>query len=81
MSTEDDLYGTFDGARYTAEHVAGAKFLGFDRGGHVWVGHQEEVLSSIERFVKAAAGPNTLVTASPTGDLKAGDDIETHSRP
>ena len=52
MSTEDDLYGTFDGARYTAEHVPGAKFLGFDRGGHLWVGHQEEVLSSIEKFVK-----------------------------
>ena len=54
MSTEDDLYGTFDGARYTAEHVPGAKFLGFNRGGHLWVGHQEEVLSSIESFIRAA---------------------------
>jgi len=81
MSTEDDLYGTFDGARYTAEHIPGAKFLGFNRGGHLWVGHQEEVLSSIERFAKAAAGPQTLVTASPTGDLKASDDVETRSHP
>lgn len=56
MSTKDDLYGTFDAARYTAEHIPGAKFLGFDRGGHLWVGHQEEVLSSVERFVKAAIG-------------------------
>jgi len=63
VSTEDDLYGTFDGARYTAEHIPGAKFLGFARGGHLWVGHQEEVLSSIESFLKAAA-PNSLATAS-----------------
>jgi len=81
MSTKDDLYGTFAGARYTAEHVPGAKFLGFDRGGHLWVGHQEEVLSSIERFMKAATGPNALVTVSPTGELKARNDAEPHVHP
>lgn len=81
MSTEDDLYGTFDGARYTAEHIPRAKFLGFDRGGHLWVGHQEEVLSSIERFVKGAMPPNILVIATPSDDLKARDNAETHSHP
>lgn len=67
MSTEDDLYGTYDGARYTAEHVPGAKFLGFDRGGHLWVGHQEEVLSGIESFMKAAMPPDSR------GGLSRGD--------
>ena len=68
MSTEDDLYGTFDGARYTAQHVPGAKFLSFERGGHLWVGHQDEVLSSIETFIKTAAVPNSGLVPAQGGD-------------
>lgn len=63
MSTADDLFGTFDAARYTAEHIPGAKFVGFESGGHLWVGHHGEVISAIERFVKAADESPTLSTA------------------
>jgi pimeloyl-ACP methyl ester carboxylesterase len=52
ISVQDDLFGTYDSARYTAEHVPGARFLGYPSGGHVWVGHQKEVLSEIAAFVK-----------------------------
>ena len=50
MSTADDGFGTYDAARYTAEHVPGARFVGFNQGGHLWVGHQEEVMAAIEEF-------------------------------
>jgi pimeloyl-ACP methyl ester carboxylesterase len=47
ISTEDDLFGTYDGARYTAEHVPSARFLGFPSGGHLCVGHNEEIAAEI----------------------------------
>lgn len=52
ISLSDDLFGTFDGARYTAEHVPGARFIGYPSGGHVWVGHQQEVVANIAAFLK-----------------------------
>jgi pimeloyl-ACP methyl ester carboxylesterase len=52
ISVSDDLFGTFDGARYTAEHIPGARFIGYPRGGHVWVGHQKEIVSEIVAFLK-----------------------------
>ena len=47
VSARDDRYGTFAGAAYTASRIAGAKFIGFDTGGHTWVGHDDEVMSEI----------------------------------
>src|SRR5512143_1125376 len=47
ISAADDLYGTFDGARYTAEHIAQARFAGYPDGGHLCVGHQEQILGQI----------------------------------
>jgi pimeloyl-ACP methyl ester carboxylesterase len=52
ISMVDDLFGTFDGARYTAEHIAGARFIGYPSGGHLWVGHQDEVVSELLAFLK-----------------------------
>lgn len=52
ISMRDDLFGTYDGARYTAEHVPGAQFIGYPSGGHLWVGHQDEVMSAITAFLK-----------------------------
>ncbi len=51
ISAADCLYGTFEGARYTAEHIAGARFIGYTAGGHLCVGHQEEVASEIAAFL------------------------------
>lgn len=50
ISFADDLFGTYDAARYTAEHIPGARFLGYPRGGHVWVGRQRQVLDDIVQF-------------------------------
>jgi pimeloyl-ACP methyl ester carboxylesterase len=52
ISMADDLFGTFDGARYTAEHLPRARFIGYPSGGHLWVGHQKEIMSEIAAFLK-----------------------------
>jgi pimeloyl-ACP methyl ester carboxylesterase len=52
MSSADDLFGTFDTARYTAEHIPRARFVGYPSGGHLWVGHQKELTSEIVGFLE-----------------------------
>ncbi len=52
ISAADDLFGTVDGARYTAEHVPEARFIGYPSGGHLLVGHQEDVTLRIAGFLK-----------------------------
>jgi pimeloyl-ACP methyl ester carboxylesterase len=52
MSFEDDRFGTYDSARYTALHIEGARFVGYPSGGHVWVGRQKEVELQITDFLK-----------------------------
>ena len=55
ISAADDLYGTFDGARFTAEHVPHARFIGYPRGGHMLVERNAEATSEITAFLKASA--------------------------
>jgi pimeloyl-ACP methyl ester carboxylesterase len=52
ISMQDDLFGTYETARYTAEHIPGARFVGYPSGGHLWVGHQQDVTDEIARFLK-----------------------------
>jgi len=47
IAARDDGYGTYASAKYTAGRIAGAKFIGFDAGGHTWIGHDEEVTAAI----------------------------------
>lgn len=51
----DDGFGTCAGAEYTARQIAGAKFLGFAGGGHLWVGHDDEVCAQIVELIKRSA--------------------------
>lgn len=52
ISVADDLFGTYDAARYTADQIRGARFIGYPSGGHLWVGHQQDVSEEITRFLK-----------------------------
>ena len=54
ISVEDDLFNTYGPARYTADHIRGARFIGYPRGGHVWMGHQQEVWAEIAKFLAGA---------------------------
>jgi pimeloyl-ACP methyl ester carboxylesterase len=51
LGVADDLYGTFDGARYSAEHIPHARFIGYPTGGHLLVGHYNEARSEIASFL------------------------------
>ena len=55
ISAEDDLYGTFEGARYTGEHVPNARFIGYSSGGHMLVGHGADASSQIAAFLRESA--------------------------
>ena len=57
VSARDDRYGTYASAEYTASRIAGAKFVGFDRGGHTWVGHDDEVMAEIVKLLVPTARP------------------------
>jgi pimeloyl-ACP methyl ester carboxylesterase len=52
ISVKDDQFGTYDGAKYTAANIRGAKFLGYDTGGHIWAGHADDMTSAIAEFLK-----------------------------
>jgi len=56
ISVADDRFGTFEPARYTAEHVPGARFVGYPSGGHILAGRNREAMAEIAAFLKAAAG-------------------------
>lgn len=51
VSAADDLFGTFDAARYSAWHIPGARFVGLPDGGHLWIGHQDRVAEEISQFL------------------------------
>ncbi|CAN5265349.1 alpha/beta hydrolase [soil metagenome] len=55
ISARDDRYGTYASAQYTAGRIAGAKFIGFDTGGHTWVGHDDEVRAAIVELLVVPA--------------------------
>ena len=57
VSARDDRYGTYASAEYTASRIAGAKFVGFDLGGHTWVGHDDEVKSEIVKLLVPTVRP------------------------
>jgi 2-hydroxy-6-oxonona-2,4-dienedioate hydrolase len=57
ISVRDDGFGTYASAEYTASQIAGAKFIGFEKGGHVWVGHDDEVQAAIVKFLNPPVKP------------------------
>jgi 2-hydroxy-6-oxonona-2,4-dienedioate hydrolase len=57
VSARDDGFGTYAAAQYTARQIAGAKFIGFDNGGHLLVGHDAQVQAEIVRLLAKGANP------------------------
>ena len=54
ISARDDGFGTYESARYSAAHIPGARFLGFERGGHLLLGHQRDVVAAVQALLNAA---------------------------
>jgi len=52
VTARDDLFNTYPAARYAADRIAGARLVVFDEGGHLLVGHSEQVQSEIRQFLE-----------------------------
>lgn len=57
VSARDDGFGTYAAAQHTASRIAGAKFVGFDDGGHLLAGHGARVQAEVLELLGKAAGP------------------------
>ena len=53
ISEPDDGFGTYAGAQYTAGRMTGARFVGYEQGGHLLVGHDEAVRAAILQLLGA----------------------------
>lgn len=54
ISARDDGFGTFASAQYSARHIPGARLLGFERGGHLLLGHQRTVVDAVDAWLRGA---------------------------
>lgn len=52
VSARDDSFGTYASAEYTAGQIPGARFLGFNQGGHLLVGRDETVRDAILNLLR-----------------------------
>lgn len=52
VSARDDGFGTYAAAQYTAGRIPGAKFVGFEGGGHLLVGQGERVLAEVHQLIR-----------------------------
>lgn len=52
ISLADDLYGTLAAAQHIAATVPDARLISYPSGGHVWVGHNEEMFAQVAEFLR-----------------------------
>lgn len=55
FSARDDGFGTYAAAQYTASRIPGARFVGFETGGHLLVGHAGQVRAELLKLIDPAA--------------------------
>ena len=52
IDAADDLYGFYDAAQFTAAHIPKARFIGYPTGGHMLIGHQDDIEAEIASFLR-----------------------------
>lgn len=50
-----DGFGTYASSQYTASRIRGARFIGHERGGHLLVGHDDEMRVAIVELIQRSA--------------------------
>lgn len=55
ISAADDLYGTYGNAQFIARHIPNCSFVGYRSGGHMLVGHDDELTATVIRFLREHA--------------------------
>jgi 2-hydroxy-6-oxonona-2,4-dienedioate hydrolase len=51
ISAEDDLYRTYANAQFIARHAPNCRFVGYHTGGHMLVGHSDELFAAMIAFL------------------------------
>jgi pimeloyl-ACP methyl ester carboxylesterase len=64
ISLKDDMFGTSDPAEYIAATVPDGRAIIYPTGGHVWVGHDEEIWREVKAFL-APLGEDALAQIGP----------------
>jgi pimeloyl-ACP methyl ester carboxylesterase len=54
VTSSDDLFHTQPAAEYTAAHIPRAKLIVYPTGGHLFIGHSEELRHSVASFLREA---------------------------
>jgi pimeloyl-ACP methyl ester carboxylesterase len=54
ISARDDLFNTLPAAEYVASKIPGAELIIYETGGHLLVGHQEDVRDAVRSFLARA---------------------------
>jgi pimeloyl-ACP methyl ester carboxylesterase len=55
LSCEDDLFGTAATARLLAERIAGSELSVYPTGGHIWLGHDDDIADRMAAFILSAS--------------------------
>jgi 2-hydroxy-6-oxonona-2,4-dienedioate hydrolase len=53
VSARDDGFGTYANAQYAAGRIAHARFIGYEQGGHLLVGHGDEMHAAIVDWLRS----------------------------
>jgi len=53
ISVEDDRFGTAATARDIAAAVPHSQLVSYPRGGHIWIGHDDDLWREVSRFVSS----------------------------
>ena len=65
VSAEDDLYQTLPNARVAASRIPGARLMQFATGGHLLLGHDEEIWPAVAAFIDGSGyQPTSRVVSS-----------------
>jgi pimeloyl-ACP methyl ester carboxylesterase len=51
ISVEDDRFGTAAAARHLAQEIKGSKLVLYSSGGHIWLGHDEDLAAEVHAFL------------------------------
>ena len=54
VSAEDDLYGTYANAQFIARRIPHCRFVAYHTGGHMLVGHNDELIATMTAFLDDA---------------------------
>ena len=61
---------TYPKSKYTAAHIPGAKFVVYETGGHLLIGHEEESRIAVAEFLRQnQAEPSTVRQTVTTGGV------------